>query len=477
MHALIIACLAVGLALWAIPASAEDVEQLKRELEQMRRRFENSQQEYQKAIEAMRERLQRLEPAPQAVSTEPVPPRIQPGLAQTQPSTPPPAPPSPQITPMDVLRPREPFALYSQRGSGQLLFDIGVAGDFVGNLTQNNVEKAGGGTFPGLENRFFPREIELSLFGQIDPYARGEVRIEAGEESRGDEITVNLAEANFTLLTLPFGTQAKIGKMRNRFGLSNEVHEHDLPFIDRPDVMVSFLGDEGLTETGAEVTWIAPLPFYLQLLAGIFNGDNETSFGRGSLRDPLVTGRARTFFELTDTSALQLGVSVATGANTDDLRTTLVGFDVKYKYRPEGWLHPLVTLASEGIYSFRKVKVDVETDTDGDGVADTTVTDKRTRDRFGWYLYGEVQPWRRWSLGARYDNTQFPEDPGREWAFGPYVTFWPSEFLRFRLGYKHTERSGQTRDQFNLNGGSARTLDEILFQASFILGAHPAHPF
>jgi hypothetical protein len=121
--------------------------------------------------------------------------------------------------------------------------------------------------------------------------------------------------------------------------------------------------------------------------------------------------------------------------------------------------------------------VDVETDTDGDGVADTTVTDKRTRDRFGWYLYGEVQPWRRWSLGARYDNTQFPEDPGREWAFGPYVTFWPSEFLRFRLGYKHTERSGQTRDQFNLNGGSARTVDEILFQASFILGAHPAHPF
>jgi hypothetical protein len=190
-----------------------------------------------------------------------------------------------------------------------------------------------------------------------------------------------------------------------------------------------------------------------------------------------VTGRARTFFELTDTSALQLGVSVATGTNTDDLYTTLLGFDVKYKYRPEGWLHPLVTVASEGIYSFRKVRVDVEEDTDGDGVADTTVTDRRTRDRFGWYLYGEVQPWRRWSLGARYDNTQYPTDPGREWAFGPYVTYWPSEFLRFRLGYKHTERTSQTRDQFNLNGGSARKVDEVMFQASFILGAHPAHPF
>jgi hypothetical protein len=371
-------------------------------------------------------------------------------------------PPPPTPTPMDVVRPREPFGLYSQRGSGQLLFDIGVAGDFIGDLTQRNVEKAGGGSFPGEENRFFPREVELSLFGQIDPYARAEVRIEAGEEGRGEDLNVSLAEAHITLLALPWGTQVKIGKVRNRFGLTNEIHEHDLPFIDRPNALVRFLGEEGLNETGAEATWVPPLPFYLQVLVGVFNGDDDTSFGQGTLRDPLVTGRVRTFFDLSDTSAIQLGLSAATGPNTDDLRTTLLMFDVKYKYRPEGWQHALITLASEGIYSIRGVKVEDGTD---------------TRDRFGWYLYGEVQPWRRWSIGARYDNTQFPVDPGREWAVGPYVTFWPSEFLRFRLGAKHTERSASTRDQFNLNGGSARTVDEIMFQASFILGAHPAHPF
>ena len=32
-------------------------------------------------------------------------------------------------------------------------------------------------------------------------------------------------------------------------------------------------------------------------------------------------------------------------------------------------------------------------------------------------------------------------------------------------------------DGFTDNGGSARKVDEILFQATFILGAHPAHPF
>ena len=68
---------------------------------------------------------------------------------------------------------------------------MGVVGDFVGNLTQRNVDKANAGTFAGRENRFFPREVELSLFGQIDPYARAEVRIEAGEEEPGAETGVS----------------------------------------------------------------------------------------------------------------------------------------------------------------------------------------------------------------------------------------------------------------------------------------------
>ena len=64
---------------------------------------------------------------------------------------------------------------------------MGVTGDFVGNLTQHNVQKNQGGSFPGLENLFFPREVEVSFFGQIDPYARAEVRFEAEQDSRGGE--------------------------------------------------------------------------------------------------------------------------------------------------------------------------------------------------------------------------------------------------------------------------------------------------
>src|SRR5438445_3467708 len=239
------------LALTPAVAVAQDAATLKREIEQL-----------QKQLQSVTDRLQRLEAQPPAPAQ--APPAAPPATAQ-QPA------PQPGISALDIARPRQPFGLYQQRGAGQLLFDIGIAGDFVGNLTQKNVEKAQGGSFPGLENRFFPREIELSLFGQIDPYASAVVRIEAGEEARGADTGVHLAEAHVTLLTLPFGTQARFGQVRNRFGYTNEIHEHDLPWIDRPNALRNFFGGEGLKEKGVEVTLVPDLPFYLEALAGIFN--------------------------------------------------------------------------------------------------------------------------------------------------------------------------------------------------------------
>jgi hypothetical protein len=423
---LVAALASVGLA-WA-PAAAQEVETLKKEVEQLKRQ------------------LQSL-------------------VSQ--------APPSGQPTLTDLARPRPPFSLAERRGGGQILFDIGLAGDFVANVTQSNVERAGGGTFAGLENRFFPREVELSLFGQIDPYASGVVRIEGAEETRAGELAVHLAEAHLTLLTLPLGTQARLGLMRNRFGYSNEHHAHDLPWIDRPNAFRIFFGDEGLNEKGLEATIIPDLPFYLEGLVGIFNGDNVDAFGRSTLRRPLTTGRLRTFFEPGTDHGLLLGMSVASGHTDQRNRSTILGWEGRYKYRPEGWLHPLVTLTGEALYSMRKA--DVAVDVDADGAVDRI--DKRQRDRFGWYTGLEVQPIRRWAGGVRYDSSQYPVNPGREWSVEPYVTFWPSEFLRFRLGYKRTDRSTQTREAFNLNDASARMVDELLFQATFILGAHPAHPF
>ena len=439
-----------------VSVAAQEAEALQREIEQLRQQMEDAQRGYQKALEALTERLRRLEARPEPPPAAPAPSTV----VQA-----PPAPTLPSLA--ELARPRQPFSLYGERRPGQLLLDFGVVGDFIGNITQRNVEQAQGGTFAGRENRFFPREIELMFFGQIDPYARGEVRVEAAEEFEDGEraTAVNLAEAHLTLLTLPWGTQAKLGFMRNRFGLLNERHREALPQPDQPNVLTRFLGEEGLRESGGEITWVAPLPFYLEALVGAFNGDNEEAFGQGSLKAPLITGRLRTFLEFGDAHALQLGVSGATGETPERRRSTLAGFDAKYKLTPEGRRHALLTVAGEALYSDRQAEV---FDAAGAG-------EDRTRQRFGWYAYAELQPWQRWIGGVRYDWTQYPLDPGDEWAIEPYITFAPSEFLRFRLAYKHTERSHRVTGPDGR--GSARVFDELLFQATFFLGAHPTHPF
>jgi hypothetical protein len=462
MHLFI--ALAVGLALIAItlPVAAQDADALRQELTDLKRRLESMQQQYLKAIETLEERLKQVEQR----GTPTAAPVVAPPAAPPPPATAAQAPAaqasaSRPITPIDLVRPREPFAL-ADRGRGALLFDIGIAGDFIANFASEKVDDSDTGTFAGRENRLFPREIELAFFGQIDPFARGEVRIEAAEEFEDGEreMHLGLAEANFTLLTLPFGTQAKAGLMRNRFGLLNQYHAHDLPQPDRPNVLTRFLGEEGLVEPGVELTWVPPLPFYLEALAGVFTGDNETAFGHGSLRDPLVTGRLRTFFELGEQSAIQLGLSGATGVTEDEWRQNLFGVDVKYKLTPEAWRHPLLTVGGEALLSVRRGE-------QGD-------RDRTTRHRFGWYAWAEIQPALRWMGGLRFDQTEALEAPGREWAIEPYLTFRPSEFLRFRLAYKHTDRD---RNFASGNDILARRADEIFLQGTFLLGAHPAHPF
>jgi hypothetical protein len=477
MRALVVVALVLGVALPVSPAGAQEVEALRRELDQMRRQFDAVKEQYQKAIDDLSERLRRLESPPGPVAAPPVAAPTTPSAAAA------PVPAGRAPSALELARPREPFALYERRGPGQLLFDIGVTGDFVGSLTSKSVEKARAGSISGEENRFAPREVELSLFGQIDPYARAEVRVEAGDELESDgsrSLGVSLAEANLTLMTLPFGTQLKLGRMRNRFGYLNEFHQHDRPFIDNPNVYVQFFGDEGLAEDGVELAWVAPLPVYLQAIIGVFNGDNDVAFGGGSLRNPLVTGRLRTFFEPSDTVAFQLGVSGATGLTTDDKHATYGGLDLKVKYTPDGWLHPLLTGGGELLFAHRNNPIPtpateaalaalrtLRLGQEPAGPPEPTLFEKR--DSYGYYVWANVQPWKRWILGLRYDWTEYPSASGHEWAVGPYVSFFTTEFLRFRLGFKHTERSGVE--------SGPRTIDEVLLQGTFILGAHPADLF
>jgi len=454
------------------PSYAQDADALRRELDALRRQLSTMTQAYEERLKALSERVEQLEgsrpPTPPPVAkAAPADPRPPGGPAPAPVAAPvavaavaSAAPGSEGPSVREMLTPRQPFAL-SPPGR-VLLFDIGVSGDFVADLTSARTERLQQGTFPGQENRFFPREVELALFGRVDPYASAVVRISAGEQSSTNapssrDLEVNLDEANVTLLTLPLGTTARFGLMRPRFGTLNTIHQDDLPQVDRPNVLTQFFGPEEMDgESGLEAFWVLPLPNYNELSLGIFNGDNEVAFGRGSLREPLVMGRWRTFFEFEEHGGLQLDVSAASGLTSDNQRNTIVGLGAKYKWMGSGSGFPVFTLAGEALAGFRNVSA-----------ADAGPGGDRHLDRWGAYLYGQYDLDRRWAAGLRGDWTQVPTAPGHEWALSPYVQFKPSEFLRFRVQYKHTEGTGSVD----------RSVNEVLLQGSFILGAHPTERF
>jgi hypothetical protein len=468
--------------------AATEIETLRDDLRRTQEDFRkllDLQQQTQRRMEELQKKMDAVESAARAQAapapTAPAPPATAPIAA---------APPSP------IPPGRLGFSL----GGRALLFDLGVTGSFIGNLTSARDASIGQrATFPGLENRIFPSEIEIAASGAVDPYVRVDTFFEFAEES-GREIGASIEEAYLTTLALPWGFQIRGGRMRPQFGLLGHLHLHDMPQIDAPNVLTNFLGQERLQENGAEVSWVAPLPFYLEARTGIFNGDNAVSYGVGSIRNPLITGRVKTFLELGDDHGIQLGVSAATGPNLGPdptvepglgSRTVLVGGDFKYKWKPLGRPYTQFILAGEYLFSHsrRVVLTDPIDPATGANVCPFTPTpcirQQGIFNRQGFYVFADYQLARRWFAGTRFDWSQFPPDPlvvnqtlvqgfvlnpeirrgAREYAIAPYIVFKPSEFFQLRAEYKHTQRN------------YTKNADEGFLQAVFILGTHPPHPW
>src|SRR5205823_11942750 len=124
--------------------------------------------------------------------------------------------------------------------------DISAIGDFIG--------AAGYGA-----NRSIPslqmHETELGFQEVIDPYARADFFIRFGEHG------VDREEGFLTFTSLPAGLQVKVGKMRAAFGKVNTLHNHVLPWTDRPLVTQNLVGGEdGIDDAGLSLSRILPAP-------------------------------------------------------------------------------------------------------------------------------------------------------------------------------------------------------------------------
>ncbi len=499
-----ISCALAGASLLALLAAGPGPLQAAIELDALRDDLRRTQEDFRKLLELQQQTQQRMEELQKKMESlertaaQPAPPAAASAPAAAAPApTPVPASAGPAIP---------PGRLGVNVAGRTLLFDVGVLGSVIGSLSSARDPLLGQRpTFIGQDNRIFPQEVEIAAQGFVDPYVRADVFFDFGEEVDIDRmrgarpvrsVGASLEEAYITSLSLPWGFQLRGGRMRPQFGLLGHLHPHDLPQIDPPNVLSNFLGAERLKENGVEVSWVAPTSFFLELRSGVFSGDNETAFGVGNIRNPLVTGRVKTFLDINDDHGLQLGLSGATGPNTNfdplteaphGTRTVLLGADFKYKWRPVGVPYTQFILAGEYLFSHQRREPNIDTlgflaPLPLGSLCDASTTgcnrDERHRNRHGFYVFADYQLDQRWFIGTRFDWSQFPPNPNiafenslelrrgaREYAIVPYLTFRPSEFFNLRAEYKHVFRN------------YTKSADEAFLQAIFILGTHPPHPW
>jgi len=331
-------------------------------------------------------------------------------------------------------------------------------------------------TTPGgaaIDDRPFLRTAEFDFRAAVDPYADA-VAIIALEDQAGQGFEADVEEGYVVVKRLPIlesaplGLKLKLGRYRAPLGAVNRLHMHDLPWTTRPLAIARLLGTEngeffesGFNPVGVDAEVILPqiIPgAVMELNADVVDGGSIAIAG-GDHAHPGYLGHYNLFFTVRDTHDFNFGVSgyYEGGAH----RAGLVALDALYKWKPlaAGEFHSVV-IGGELFYANRRFGVDV----DGDGLFEAT---KQTAPVAG-FGFAQVQLSWHVYLGSRYDYVQdIADDQLTTQVAAGYLSYYTSEFLRFRAGYEHRWSDVPADDG----------VDSFIAEVNVVFGSHPTEPY
>ena len=476
-----------ALFLLATFCPAEDqVQQLQLQLKQLQEEFEKTRLQQQRQIEALTKKLDALTNTGPVAAAAPVVTDEQKKLEQELASASAPPSPAPQNAPAFA-----PAAAGAKAGSAYMNISFGTLVDAGWSTASDPSTQLQLGDHDPIKRGFSLRNAEISVDGAIDPYFKGFANIVLKlDKNNGTDI--ELEESYLQSTALPANLQLKAGQYFASFGRQNPQHPHAWTFIDQPLILSRAFGPDGLRGIGAQLSWLAPTPFYTELFLSVLDGQGGTAFsfrnpgepdaagasrfaGRATLdrtlrgvQDLLFVPRLASSFELSDTQTLLAGVSAAFGPNETgpSTRTEIFGVDFFWKWKPANAAQgfPYVTWQTEALYRRFEAAADP--------LAPAPLPDEVLHDS-GFYsqlVYGFVP---RWNAGLRVDYASGnhgafdASDPfrGERYRVSPELTFLPSEFSKVRLQYNYDHG-----DQFG-------TAHSVWMRLEFGLGAHAAHKY
>ncbi|MSU24118.1 MAG: hypothetical protein EXS32_09895 [Opitutus sp.] len=466
----------------AFPAD-DQVQQLKLQLRQMQEDFEKTRRQQQAQIESLSQKLDALTNPPSVVSVR------APARTAEQKKTAPEL--ATAVVPAGGQTASPPPIPSARAGSAYLNLSYGTLLSAGWSSVPDPSAQLQLGDHDPIKRGFALRNAEITVDGAVDPYFKGFANIVL-KLSKDNETAVELEESFLQSTSLPANLQLKAGQYFAAFGRQNPQHPHTWAFVDQPLILNRAFGPEGLRSIGAQLSWLAPTPFYTEFFLSVLDGQGGTAFSFRHPGEPDATGvnrvaghatidrtlrgahdllyvpRVAASFELTDTTTLLAGLSGAFGPNATgpNNRTELYGVDLFWKWKPPAAAQgfPYVTWQTEALYRRFSAAADL--------VRLTPLRAETLRDSgaYSQVVYG-FKP--RWNAGLRFDYVNGnaagsnPGDPfrGERYRVSPELTFLPSEFSKIRLQYNY--------DHGDLFG----TAHSIWMQLEFGLGAHAAHKY
>jgi hypothetical protein len=241
---------------------------------------------------------------------------------------------------------------------------------------------------------------------------------------------------------LPGGFGARVGKFRQEIGNYNRWHSHALFEVDAPLASTTFLGEDGLVQTGLGITLpsVSLGPTTQTATFEAAAASNEALFGGGG--EMTYLGRLQSFWDL-GTSYFQVGATGVLGKNHEiELDTKLLGLDASFRWQPPG----------QGLYRDLQLKAEWYF------TEQTVATDSLAGD--GGYFQVNFRASRRWILGTRADFVNSIDDTPDIFQLVPSISWWQSEWVRIRLQYHYLRPTG---------GAGNHTL---LLQTVWAMGPH-----
>lgn len=295
------------------------------------------------------------------------------------------------------------------------------------------------------------RSAEFMLYAPIDPRFDGVLSFAAHPEGSQAYGEPEVHEAYLSSVKLLDGFRFKAGQFFLGIGRINQIHQHDWPFIT-PTIMQKelFGSNEGIIDTGLEVSSLLPLPFYMDVTIGVTNGRD---FGHSHVEDdlpksPTHYSRIVTYNDIV--APTQIGFNYVGRTSAIGEKMQLYGFDLTSKIRTYGHL----TWLLQAELWKRELTLSGTTD-----------------ELLGGYAYLQHYLTRDLAVGARYDYSTVTstENDNSRGGYEINLLYFSSEFARVGLAYYHNQRDQEGRDK--------EETTQVLMQTAFILGAHPSHDF